>query len=130
MYKTFGGHKLAVDHLSIEMLSGQVTCLLGHNGAGKTTLLSILVGLYEATSGTATINGHDITEEQAEAREGLGLCPQFDVLFDSLTVEEHLRFYATLKGMNSSMSEIVSCRAGRGVVVQSSLGSMVCEILL
>lgn len=60
---------------------------------------SILTGLFPPTSGSATIYGHDIRTEMNEIRKSLGMCPQHNVLFDKLTVEEHLWFYSKLKGM-------------------------------
>ncbi|XP_042898603.1 phospholipid-transporting ATPase ABCA3 isoform X2 [Parasteatoda tepidariorum] len=90
--------KLAVNNLSLTMYQGQITALLGHNGAGKTTTINILTGLFTPTKGTASINGMDILTETNNARKGLGVCPQHNVLFDTLTVEEHLKFYAAIKG--------------------------------
>uniref|UniRef100_A0A4W6GA39 ATP binding cassette subfamily A member 3 n=1 Tax=Lates calcarifer TaxID=8187 RepID=A0A4W6GA39_LATCA len=94
------GHKTrkAVRDLTLNMFEGQITVLLGHNGAGKTTTLSMLTGLFPPTSGRAYINGYDICQDMALIRRSLGLCPQHDVLFDNLTVREHLLFYAQLKG--------------------------------
>ncbi|KAJ3601486.1 hypothetical protein NHX12_032454 [Muraenolepis orangiensis] len=88
----------AVRDLTLNMFEGQIMVLLGHNGAGKTTTLSMLTGLYPPTSGRAYISGYDICQDMALIRQSLGLCPQHDVLFDNLTVREHLLFYAQLKG--------------------------------
>ncbi|XP_061703260.1 phospholipid-transporting ATPase ABCA3 isoform X2 [Syngnathoides biaculeatus] len=90
----------AVRDLTLNMFEGQITVLLGHNGAGKTTTLSMLTGLFTPTSGRAYINGYDICQDMALIRRSLGLCPQHDVLFDNLTVTEHLLFYAQLKGFS------------------------------
>ncbi|KAK1877293.1 ATP-binding cassette sub-family A member 3 [Dissostichus eleginoides] len=90
----------AVRDLTLNMFEGQITVLLGHNGAGKSTTLSMLTGLYPPTSGRAYINGYDICQDMALIRRSLGLCPQHDVLFDNLTVSEHLLFYAQLKGFS------------------------------
>ncbi len=79
------------------MYKGQITALLGHNGAGKTTTMSILTGLFTATSGEARINGYNISNEMDLIRQSLGICPQHNVLFDRLTVSEHLAFFAMLK---------------------------------
>lgn len=91
------GSKVAVDGLSLQMYKGQITALLGHNGAGKTTTMSILTGLFPPTSGSAHINGHSILTDMDAIRESLGLCPQHNVLFDRLTVKEHLEFFINLK---------------------------------
>nr|XP_056716199.1 ATP-binding cassette sub-family A member 2 [Euleptes europaea] len=97
IYKT--DKKLALNKLSLNLYENQVVSFLGHNGAGKTTTMSILTGLFPPTSGSATIYGHDIRTEMDEIRKNLGMCPQHNVLFDKLTVEEHLWFYSQLKGM-------------------------------
>uniref|UniRef100_A0AAQ5YL57 P-type phospholipid transporter n=1 Tax=Amphiprion ocellaris TaxID=80972 RepID=A0AAQ5YL57_AMPOC len=96
IYKT--GKKLAVDGLSVDFFESQITSFLGHNGAGKTTTMSILTGLFPPTSGTAFINGYNICTDMDRIRKYLGMCPQHNVLFNELTVEEHIYFYARLKG--------------------------------
>uniref|UniRef100_A0A8D3B2N6 ABC transporter domain-containing protein n=1 Tax=Scophthalmus maximus TaxID=52904 RepID=A0A8D3B2N6_SCOMX len=65
-----------------------------------TAFMFVLVGLFPPTSGRAYINGYDICQDMALIRRSLGLCPQHDVLFDNLTVREHLLFYAQLKGFS------------------------------
>uniref|UniRef100_H3CLI7 ATP binding cassette subfamily A member 1 n=1 Tax=Tetraodon nigroviridis TaxID=99883 RepID=H3CLI7_TETNG len=94
------GRKLAVDGLTLGFYEGQITSFLGHNGAGKTTTMSILTGLFPPTSGTAFILGRDIRTELSAIRQSLGVCPQHNVLFSMLTVEEHIWFYGRLKGMS------------------------------
>uniref|UniRef100_A0A2K6EEP9 ATP binding cassette subfamily A member 3 n=1 Tax=Propithecus coquereli TaxID=379532 RepID=A0A2K6EEP9_PROCO len=92
--------KVAVRDLNLNLYEGQITVLLGHNGAGKTTTLSMLTGLFPPTSGQAYISGYEISQDMVQIRKSLGLCPQHDVLFDNLTVAEHLYFYAQLKGLS------------------------------
>ncbi|XP_052003577.1 phospholipid-transporting ATPase ABCA1-like [Xyrauchen texanus] len=99
VYKT--GNKLAVDGLNLDFYQDHITSFLGHNGAGKTTTMSILTGLFAPTSGTAYINGYDIRTDIDTIRKQLGMCPQHNVLFNDLTVEEHIYFYACLKGQSS-----------------------------
>ncbi|XP_054872763.1 phospholipid-transporting ATPase ABCA1b isoform X1 [Amphiprion ocellaris] len=94
------GKKLAVDGLTLGFYEGQITSFLGHNGAGKTTTMSILTGLFPPTSGTAYILGRDIRTDLSAIRQSLGVCPQHNVLFSMLTVEEHIWFYARLKGLS------------------------------
>uniref|UniRef100_A0A8C1YM35 ATP-binding cassette, sub-family A (ABC1), member 3b n=1 Tax=Cyprinus carpio TaxID=7962 RepID=A0A8C1YM35_CYPCA len=98
VFKVGNKTKDAVRDLTLNMFEGQITVLLGHNGAGKTTTLSMLTGLFPPSSGRAYINGYDICQDMALIRRSLGLCPQHDVLFDNLTVREHLLFYTQLKG--------------------------------
>nr|CAD7439812.1 unnamed protein product [Timema bartmani] len=95
--KVYGNKKVAVRNLNLNFYEDQITSFLGHNGAGKTTTISILTGLLRPTSGTAYIYGVDIRKDMDSIRQSLGTCPQHNVLFDELTVEEHLWFYARLK---------------------------------
>uniref|UniRef100_A0AAZ3PIM6 ABC transporter domain-containing protein n=1 Tax=Oncorhynchus tshawytscha TaxID=74940 RepID=A0AAZ3PIM6_ONCTS len=97
-FKVGNKTRQAVKDLTVNMFEGQITVLLGHNGAGKTTTLSMLTGLFPPSSGRAYLNGYDICQDMALIRHSLGLCPQHDVLFDNLTVREHLLFYTQLKG--------------------------------
>ncbi|CAC5380658.1 ABCA3 [Mytilus coruscus] len=98
VFKTNGSMKTAVEGMTLNIYEGQITALLGHNGAGKTTTISMLTGFFPPSSGTAKVNGYDIRKDITSVRSSLGLCPQHDILFDSLTVEEHLQFFASLKG--------------------------------
>ncbi|KAJ7376779.1 hypothetical protein OS493_032513 [Desmophyllum pertusum] len=102
------GSKVAVDELSLKIFKGQITALLGHNGAGKTTTISMLTGLFPPSSGSADINGKSIITDMDSIRESLGLCPQHNVLFDRLTVKEHLDFFISLKGKfgQDAMNEV------------------------
>ena len=97
-FMTPTGVKMAVDGLNLTMYSGQITALLGHNGAGKSTAISMLTGLIAPDAGTAIIEGLDISQDMDLVRTSLGVCPQHDVLFPMLTVEEHLIMYARFKG--------------------------------
>ncbi|KAK4876910.1 hypothetical protein RN001_009416 [Aquatica leii] len=96
--KSFSGHRLAVRDLSLNVYKDQITVLLGHNGAGKTSTMNMLTGMFPPSKGTAIIDGFDIRNSINKVRENLGFCPQFNILFDELTVKEHLYFYCRLKG--------------------------------
>ncbi|XP_049296749.1 phospholipid-transporting ATPase ABCA3-like [Anopheles funestus] len=90
----------AVSGLTVNFYRDQITVLLGHNGAGKTTTMGMLTGMYPPTSGYATIEGHRIGGTAVNRfRNTLGFCPQHNVLFNELTVAEHIRFFARLKGI-------------------------------
>ena len=91
--------KRAVDGVTMSMYPGEITAFLGQNGAGKTTTMSMLCGLFPATSGSMTVAGADVETNLAAAQGSLGVCPQHDVLWTQLTVEQHLRLFARLKGL-------------------------------
>ncbi|XP_054706743.1 phospholipid-transporting ATPase ABCA3-like [Uloborus diversus] len=99
VFKTGFRTKVAVNNVSLNIFNGHITALLGHNGAGKTTTINILTGLYTPSSGTASINGWDLCMHTVNARRNLGVCPQHNVLYETLTVEEHLKIFAGLKGV-------------------------------
>uniref|UniRef100_A0AAV1VE52 ABC transporter domain-containing protein n=1 Tax=Peronospora matthiolae TaxID=2874970 RepID=A0AAV1VE52_9STRA len=92
-----GEVNVAVGGLDLTLYTGQITALLGHNGAGKTTTISMLTGLIPPTSGNATLYGLSLREDLNELRQIMGVCPQHDVLFDELTVDEHLLLFGTMK---------------------------------
>lgn len=83
----------------------EILCLLRWTNVHSISFsTAVLVGLYPPTSGTAVINGYDISTNLAAARHSLGLCPQFDILFDVLTIEEHLYFFSRLKGSKGGLA--------------------------
>ena len=82
------------------MYSGQIFALLGHNGAGKTTTINCLTGMMSKSSGGANIFGLDVFKQVQGLRRIMGVCPQHNVLYPLLTVNEHLRMYATFKGQS------------------------------
>ncbi|KAG8008859.1 ATP-binding cassette sub-family A member 5 [Nibea albiflora] len=91
----------ALRGLTFDIYEGQITALLGHSGAGKSTLMNILCGICPPTSGSATIYGSPVSEiaDASEMKQLVGICPQFNIIFDVLTVEEHLRIFAAIKGI-------------------------------
>nr|XP_021189988.2 phospholipid-transporting ATPase ABCA3 [Helicoverpa armigera]XP_049699930.1 phospholipid-transporting ATPase ABCA3 [Helicoverpa armigera]XP_049699931.1 phospholipid-transporting ATPase ABCA3 [Helicoverpa armigera]WRX06183.1 ABCA2 [Helicoverpa armigera] len=92
------GNNIAVNNLSLNIYDDQITVLLGHNGAGKSTTISMLTGNLKLTRGTVNVAGYDMTSQSSAARSHIGLCPQHNILFNELTVKEHLEFFARLKG--------------------------------
>ncbi|XP_048088794.1 LOW QUALITY PROTEIN: ATP-binding cassette sub-family A member 5 [Alosa alosa] len=91
----------ALRGFTFDIYEGQITALLGHSGAGKSTLMNILCGICPPTEGSATIYGSPVAEiaEGSEMKQLVGICPQFNIIFDVLTVEEHLRIFAAIKGI-------------------------------
>ncbi|KAM0864978.1 hypothetical protein ACQ4PT_043551 [Festuca glaucescens] len=94
--------KLAVRGLSLALPKGQCFGMLGPNGAGKTSFISMIVGLTRPTSGTAYAHGMDITMDMDDIYTNMGVCPQHDLLWETLTGKEHLFFYARLKNLKGA----------------------------
>ena len=93
--RTYGAFT-AVDDLSFHVASGEIVGLIGPNGAGKTTTLRSLAGILRPTTGTVSIDGHDLVKDPLEAKRRLAFMPDEPHLFEYLTVEEHLRLVARL----------------------------------
>ena len=91
--------KNAVDKISFHLAKGECFALLGLNGAGKTTTFKCLTCEIFPTSGEIKINGLDLTENFTKVRNLIGYCPQFDAIFDYMTVYENLYFYSCIKGI-------------------------------
>lgn len=96
--KKFGDF-VAVDNLTYSIREGEVFAVLGHNGAGKTTKINMLTGILSSSGGDAIVYGHSINTSMDTVQKNLGLCQQFDVLYDLLTAEEHLRLVCELKNI-------------------------------
>ncbi len=98
-FTVHGKRLTAVNNVNLTMYNHEIFALLGHNGAGKTTTINCLTGLIQPTAGSATVFGVELETQLKENRSEIGVCPQHDVLWSELTVEEHLRLYASFKGL-------------------------------
>ncbi|NNK33490.1 MAG: ABC transporter ATP-binding protein, partial [Xanthomonadales bacterium] len=94
------GSLLAVDQLSFEVGAGEVLGFLGPNGAGKSTTMKMLTGFLVPTSGTATINGHDIVSDSLAARRCVGYLPEGAPAYGEMTVRRFLEFIARARGFD------------------------------
>ncbi|KAJ9227162.1 hypothetical protein DTO027B5_830 [Paecilomyces variotii] len=109
---------LAVDNLSLDVVKGQIMVLLGANGSGKSTTLDAISGLTKISSGQIDLNYDNNTG-------GFGLCPQKNVLWDNLTVKEHVWIFNRLKGTdrvdgNTQLLHLIeACDLGRKADVRS-----------
>ncbi|KAK2008885.1 ABC transporter [Colletotrichum eremochloae] len=106
MYLKFGSFT-AVDNVSFGIRHGEVFALLGPNGAGKSTTVSLIRGDIQPSGngGDVFVEKVSITDQRALARSNLGVCPQFDAV-DSMTVVEHLRHYAKLRGISDAEQQV------------------------
>ncbi len=95
------GDKLALDNVSFDVQIGEVLGLLGLNGAGKSTAMNILTGYIGATSGTVTIDGHDIRQEPLKAKRVIGYLPERLAFYSDMRVRNYLDFVCDLKGVKT-----------------------------
>ena len=98
--KRYGGFT-AVDDLSFTVEAGQVLGFLGPNGAGKSTTMKMLTGFLTPTSGTALINGIDVSENSVAARKHIGYLPEGAPSYGEMTVRQFLAFVARARLINS-----------------------------
>ena len=95
--KSYGKVK-ALDDVSFTVEKGEVFGLIGPDGAGKTSMFRILCTLLLPDAGTATVDGYDVVKQLADIRRRVGYMPGKFSLYEDLTVEENLKFFATLFG--------------------------------
>jgi len=100
------GHvlRLSISRFSQSLSFSFLTFTL--SGAGKTTCLGVLTGLLEPTSGDCRIGGRSIIREARSLRRSVGYCPQDSILFDRLSVREHIAFCMRIKGIVPSEDEV------------------------
>lgn len=104
--KTYGAKKqkvIALNDISFEVSEGEIFGIIGPDGAGKTSLFRILTTLLLADSGSATVDGLDVIKDLKEIRKKVGYMPGRFSLYQDLTVEENLQFFATI--FNTSIKE-------------------------
>ncbi len=94
------GALTAVDALNLSVSPGEIFGLVGPDGAGKTTTLRLLCGLLEPTSGTAQVVGYDASRQSEPIKDHIGYMAQSFGLYVDLTVEENMRFYGDLYGLD------------------------------
>lgn len=92
----------ALREINLQIKQGELLALLGPNGAGKTTMIGIIAGILNPTTGKFFSNGLDSETSQEEIRKVTNVCPQFDILWDELTAEEHIRMVGQIKGVSEA----------------------------
>ncbi len=92
------GSQTALDNLTLTVEPGEVFCLLGANGAGKTTTINLFLNFIQPTSGTAKINGIDVTAQPLETKKYLAYIPETVMLYKNLTGLENLEYFSALAG--------------------------------
>lgn len=83
--------------MSVNILENELFCILGHNGAGKSTLINMLIGILPPSKNSAKLLGYDILTDIDKARKHIGVIPQFDILWEDLTVYQNMEIFCRLK---------------------------------
>ena len=103
--KSFGP-RAALAGVDLSIGAGEFVTLMGPNGAGKTTLLRILATLARPTSGTVRIAGLDPTRDGIKVRQRIGFLSHRTLLYEDLTAEQNLRFYARMYGLDDGPARV------------------------
>jgi ABC-2 type transport system ATP-binding protein len=96
--RTFGEF-VAVNHVSFDVRRGEIFGFLGSNGAGKSTTIRMLCGLLKPTSGSATVDGIDVGRDPEGVKRRIGYMSQRFSLYEQLTVDQNIRFFAAIYGL-------------------------------
>ena len=91
--------EVAVSNLSFMVKENNIFGLLGPNGAGKTTTMKVIIRQERPTNGFVLINGLEVNSSYLHKQ--VGYCPQHDTLFKKITLKEHLRFFAAIRGLKN-----------------------------
>jgi ABC-2 type transport system ATP-binding protein len=122
------GPRLAVDHVSFVVGSGEIVGLLGPNGSGKTTILRIFAGYLHPSSGTARIDGLDVVGDALAARRHVGYVPEDAPLYPGMRVREFLAFMGRLKRLTATaLTRAVDAaveRLGLGPMAATQIGRL------
>lgn len=99
------GDFLAVDGLSFSIGKGEIFGIVGPNGAGKTTTLKMLSSLVRPSDGSITIKGLDIEHDAVEIKSFLGFLPEESPLYEGMSVDDYLMFFAELYGIKKDVAK-------------------------
>jgi len=91
----------AVDRISFSVARGEIFGFLGANGAGKSTAIRMMCGLLTPTSGTAVVDGVDVSRDPEQVKRRIGYMSQKFSLYEALTVEQNIRFFGALYGLSN-----------------------------
>ncbi len=90
---------IVVDHMDLQIDSGEIVGIIGHNGAGKSTTMKMIAGLVEPTSGHVQVMGHDMQKESIRVKQRIGYLPEESSLYEAMTARQYLLFFSELYQM-------------------------------
>ncbi|MFC9711196.1 ABC transporter ATP-binding protein [Paenibacillus sp. NPDC056933] len=97
------GSKISVDHLNLNVGKGEIFGLLGPNGAGKSTTISMIAGLLNFDQGEIRLAGISVKERPLEVKRKIGLVPQDLALYETMSAEDNVTFFARLYGLRGKL---------------------------
>jgi ABC-2 type transport system ATP-binding protein len=100
--KLYGIQK-ALDNISFEVRTGEIVGFIGPNGAGKSTMMKIITGFIPASSGTVSVNGLPVEDDNPEVKKQIGYLPENNPLYPEMYVREYLGFVASIYRTGSSL---------------------------
>lgn len=95
-----------INDLSLTIKEGEIVGLLGPNGAGKTTTVRMIAGVLPPSKGKVFINGLDLFDEEVKSMVSIGYLPENNPVYDDMTVNEFLHFWADIKGMKAEIKNV------------------------
>ncbi len=114
------GKQTALNDVSFEVGAGEIVGFLGPNGAGKSTMMKILTCFIPQTSGTASVYGFDVNEENLEVRKNVGYLPEHNPLYLDMYVKEYLEFIAGLHHLKNTKKRIAEMIGMTGLQVEQN----------
>jgi ABC-2 type transport system ATP-binding protein len=117
LVKRFGG-RTVVDHVSMQVRTGEIAGFLGPNGSGKTTTIRLMCGLLTPDAGEGRVLGYDIRRDGAAIKREVGYMTQRFSFYEDLTIEENLRFVAGLYGLSPARRAVADTLADLGLTTR------------
>lgn len=123
--KTYGGGKVAVSNLSLDVCPGDIYGFIGHNGAGKTTTIKCVVGIQKYNEGDIFIDGISIKEEPIRCKRMMAYIPDNPDVYDYLTGIQYLNFIADIFGLSAEEREERIRKEASDFEVTEALGDLI-----
>ena len=123
--KSYGGGRLAADHVSLSVMPGDICGFIGHNGAGKSTTIRAVVGVLDFTDGEIRIDGHSVKTEPMACKRVTAYIPDNPDLYENLTGIQYLNFIADVFGIGTAEREERIRRYADQFEITDALGDLI-----
>lgn len=123
--KSYGAGKLAADHVTLNVKSGDIYGFIGHNGAGKSTTIRAVVGVLDFTEGEIYIDGHSVKNEPIDCKKVTAYIPDNPDLYENLTGIQYLNFIADVFDIGAAEREESIKKYADAFEITSSLGDLI-----